>query len=194
MESVVVHAPPARHVVIAVLLGWGVVELALRLANRGGRRAVDPSMLALGAAIAAGATLGFRAAVAPPGWAVIGGGWTAVITGVLLMVIGIGLRLWAIFTLGRFFKFQVVIQEGHRVVQTGPYRRIRHPSYTGTLIAFLGAGVALGSWLSVLALVLVPLAGFLVRIRVEEAALEDALGEQYRAYAARTRRLVPGVW
>lgn len=104
------------------------------------------------------------------------------------------LRVWAIVTLGRLFKFVVVIQDGHRVVTSGPYRLLRHPSYTGALAGFLGTGIALDSWLSMLALVLIPLLAIGVRIHVEEAELARALGQEYRAHAGRTRRLVPGLW
>jgi protein-S-isoprenylcysteine O-methyltransferase Ste14 len=111
-----------------------------------------------------------------------------------MIVCGVALRLWAIHELGRFFRIVVTIQPDHRVVDTGPYRFVRHPSYTGLLLALAGAGVALDSWLSLLALTALPLAGILVRIRVEESALLDALGESYAAYEARTDRLIPGVW
>jgi protein-S-isoprenylcysteine O-methyltransferase Ste14 len=110
------------------------------------------------------------------------------------MWLGIGLRIWAIVVLGRFFRRVVVIQEGHRVVSDGPYRLVRHPAYAGNLLAAAGLGVALDNWLSVAILVIVPFLGHLPRIRVEEAELERGLGEAYRSYEARTRRLVPGVW
>ena len=104
------------------------------------------------------------------------------------------LRTWAILTLGRLFKFVVVIQEGHQVVASGPYRLLRHPSYTGALVAFLGIGIVLDNWLSMLTLVLIPLLAILVRIHVEEAELTNAFGQEYTTYASRTRRLVPGLW
>jgi protein-S-isoprenylcysteine O-methyltransferase Ste14 len=80
------------------------------------------------------------------------------------------------------------------VVDRGPYRWVRHPSYTGLLLTLVGLGLALGNWLSVLTLVVLPVAGLVVRIRVEERALLGALGEPYREYAGRHRRLVPGIW
>ena len=125
---------------------------------------------------------------------VLGGGWAPVAVGLALLAAGVALRTWAILTLGRLFKFVVVIQEGHRVVTSGPYRLLRHPSYSGALVAFLGIGIALDNWLSAVALVLIPLLTILVRIQVEEAALSNALGQEYTTYASRTRRLVPGLW
>ncbi len=107
---------------------------------------------------------------------------------------GVALRTWAILTLGRLFKFVVVIQAGHTVVASGPYRLLRHPSYTGGLVAFLGAGIVLDSWLSIIALVLTPLLAILIRIHVEEGKLASTLGPDYTSYASRTRRLVPGLW
>ena len=114
--------------------------------------------------------------------------------GLVVLAAGVALRTWAIVTLGRLFKFVVVIQDGHRVVTSGPYRLLRHPSYTGGLGAFLGAGIALDSWLSILALVFIPLLAVLVRIHLEEAELATAPGPEYTRYASRTHRLVPGLW
>ena len=184
-------ASATRAVQIA-LLSWGAIELALRLRAGPGRHRFDWSLLVLVASMAAAFTIGFRVSEARS--TLIGGGWAPVAVGLAVLCLGVGLRVWAILTLGRFFRFVVVIQEGHRVVRTGPYRRLRHPAYTGTLIAFAGAGIGLANWLSVLVLTVLPLAGLLVRIRAEEAALTAALGDEYREYAAHTRRLIPGVW
>jgi protein-S-isoprenylcysteine O-methyltransferase Ste14 len=144
------------------------------------------------AAISAGFFFGFRAAGVQ--WAIFGGGWYPVVAGLILATLGIAFRVWAILTLGRLFKFVVVIQDQHSVVDRGPYRHLRHPSYTGALAALLGIGIALDSWLAVAAIFLIPLAAVLARIRVEEARLSAALGTVYRHYAARTSRLVPGIW
>jgi len=88
----------------------------------------------------------------------------------------------------------VAIAADHRVIDTGPYRHIRHPSYAGALLAFAGYGICLGNWAS-LALVTVPIAwAFLRRIEVEEAALNGALGSAYAKYLGRSKRLVPFVY
>ena len=111
--------------------------------------------------------------------------------GLFLFAGGVILRWYSIVRLGRFFTVDVSIAKEHRVVDSGPYRFVRHPSYTGALIAFLGFGLCLGNWLSILLLMLPILAAFLWRIRIEEQALIDGLGEDYRAYMRRTARLIP---
>jgi protein-S-isoprenylcysteine O-methyltransferase Ste14 len=119
---------------------------------------------------------------------------TALVVLLVLTWAGMALRLWSIHTLGRYFRGTVHIQEGHRVVGWGPYRHLRHPAYTGALLAALALASTYGnaaSWLLV-ALCLALAVGY--RIRVEERVLFAALGEAYEVYAARTKRLVPGVW
>ncbi|MFK0290579.1 methyltransferase family protein [Streptomyces sp. NPDC090442] len=116
-------------------------------------------------------------------------------TAVLLVAwAALGFRLWAIVTLGRFFRGTVHIQQGHQVVTAGPYRWVRHPAYTGILIAGLDLALLTDNAASALVIVACCLLALGYRIRVEERMLLDALGEEYGAYAARTRRLVPGVW
>lgn len=192
MNPLAIH-PGAAHLLLqAALIGWAAIEVVLRLRNMGGRTSFDWTFGLVIAAVVAGVNLGFRAAHVHP--TVLGGGWAPVAAGLVVLAAGVALRTWAILTLGRLFKFVVVIQDGHQVVASGPYRLLRHPSYTGGLVAFLGAGIALDSWLSMLTLVSIPLLAILVRIHVEEAELATALGPQYTRYASRTRRLVPGLW
>lgn len=185
--------PGAAHALLdGLLIGWAAAEVLLRLRNLGGRTAFDPTFLLVVAAVAAGINLAFRAAHLQA--AAIGGGWAPVAAGTALALAGIGFRVWAILTLGRLFKFVVVIQQGHTVIDRGPYRHLRHPSYTGGLAALAGIGLTLGNWLAILAATLIPLLAILVRIRVEENRLTTALGSHYRDYAARTRRLIPRLW
>ncbi|MGH8217041.1 MAG: methyltransferase family protein [Steroidobacteraceae bacterium] len=114
--------------------------------------------------------------------------------GLAVMVGGQIVRWWSIATLGRFFTTYVAIRSGHRLVQAGPYRFVRHPSYTGILIIHVGAALCFGNLLSVLALLLPVWFALGNRMRVEEAALAQALGAEYREYMARTKRLVPGLY
>jgi protein-S-isoprenylcysteine O-methyltransferase Ste14 len=192
MTVLAVHPGLAHDLLDAALVTWVAAEAGLRLGSIGGKTSLDWTFGIVMACLAAGLSLGFRAAHAQS-W-VIAGGWAPVIAGLAVLAFGAGLRIWAIMTLGRLFKFVVVIQRGHHVVRSGPYRVLRHPSYAGGLAGLLGIGIVLGNWLSIAALVLIPLAGILVRIRVEEARLANALGQDYTDYACRTRRLIPGLW
>jgi protein-S-isoprenylcysteine O-methyltransferase Ste14 len=192
MNPLAIHPGTAHQLLQAMLIGWAAIEILLRLRNLGGRTAFDWTLVLVVASVAAAINLGSRAAHVQA--TVLGGGWVPVVAGLSVLAAGVALRTWAILTLGRLFKFVVVIQAGHTVVASGPYRLLRHPSYTGGLVAFLGAGIALDSWLSIIALVLIPLLAILVRIHVEEGKLASTLGPDYTSYASRTRRLVPGLW
>jgi protein-S-isoprenylcysteine O-methyltransferase Ste14 len=111
--------------------------------------------------------------------------------GLAVMWAGLALRAWSIHHLGGLFRAIVVIQPDHRLVTTGPYRYLRHPSYTGALVAALGFGIALGHWTSTVILVGGWAIGIAYRIRVEETVLRGAFGAAYEEYCARTRRVIP---
>lgn len=113
------------------------------------------------------------------------------VIGFFVFVSGLVLRWFSIGYLGRFFTVDVAIHSGHRVIEFGPYRFIRHPSYTGALLAFLGLGLSMGNWCSVAIFTLPTFLAFLLRIEVEERALVEAMGEQYRFYQKKTKRLIP---
>jgi protein-S-isoprenylcysteine O-methyltransferase Ste14 len=95
--------------------------------------------------------------------------------------------------LGRFFTVDVRIHPNQTVVDRGPYRWVRHPTYTGLVLFFVGVGLAVSNWASLVVLALVPTFGLLVRIHSEERALLVGLREDYRRYAATHRRLFPGI-
>ena len=114
--------------------------------------------------------------------------------GLVFMVAGTALRWAAIRALWRYFTVNVSIQEGQRIVRRGPYGVVRHPSYTGLLLRYLGFGLAFANWLSA-ALVFLPLlCATVYRIRVEEEALRAHFGAEYESYASATKRLVPGIY
>lgn len=114
--------------------------------------------------------------------------------GLGLIACGAPLRWWSIATLGHFFTVNVAIRTGHRVVSSGPYRLLRHPSYTALLMVFLGMGLCMGNTLSIAAIMLSTSAALLYRMRIEENLLLSGLGEEYRAYMSRTKRLIPGLY
>lgn len=114
--------------------------------------------------------------------------------GFVIMAIGIVLRSTAIAQLGRFHTPNVAVLADHQLKVTGLYGLVRHPSYLGGLIAYLGFGLALGNWLSALALMAITTPLYLYRIHEEDAAMLAAFGDTYRAYSARTKRLIPWVY
>jgi len=111
--------------------------------------------------------------------------------GIFLMLLGVLVRQWAIAVLGRFFSLTVRVAEDHRVVVKGPYRLVRHPSYTGVLITFIGLALAVQSWGALLVLLTVFGVSYGYRMRVEERVLQSELGPDYAEYMKRTKRLIP---
>jgi protein-S-isoprenylcysteine O-methyltransferase len=114
--------------------------------------------------------------------------------GVVLFVAGLVLRWWSIVTLGRFFTVDVTIEKDHELVERGPFRMVRHPSYTGVLLAFVGFALSLRNWAALLVILLPIGAAFIHRMNVEEIALSRALGPRYADYMKRTKRLIPFVY
>lgn len=180
--------------------GWLALELALLVRDRvraKGSTAADRGTRALNFALVvaaivtadvAAASVGAHSPMRLPG--AQPGGWQA-IAGLVVAWLGLGLRVWAIVVLGRSFRMTVEVDAGQRVVTRGPYRWVRHPSYTGVLLIAAGIGLADGTWPGLAACLVLPATAMLFRIRVEEAVLARVLGDPYRAYQSRTKRLSP---
>jgi protein-S-isoprenylcysteine O-methyltransferase Ste14 len=114
--------------------------------------------------------------------------------GLVLWWSGIALRLWSFHTLGRYFTFTVQTSGDQPVIADGPYQLVRHPSYAGLLLVIMAVGLFIGNWLSFVCLTVATTEGLVFRIRVEERALMQHLGDGYRVYAATRKRLVPFIW
>ncbi len=119
---------------------------------------------------------------------------TFYLIGLILFVLGLIIRWIAIVYLGRFFTVNVAIADDHELIETGPYRYVRHPSYTGTLLIFLGFGICTLNYFSLAAIFLPITAAFIWRMNVEEHVLREAFGERYLLYASHTRRLIPLIY
>jgi protein-S-isoprenylcysteine O-methyltransferase len=109
-------------------------------------------------------------------------------------VLGLSLRTWAVLTLGSLFTMHIDVQEGHTVVQKGPYRIVRHPSYLGAFIMYVATCAFLHAWYSLVVAVLILPFAFLRRIRYEEELLKDELGADYETYSQKVKKIVPGIW
>lgn len=114
--------------------------------------------------------------------------------GLALLLAGVAVRRAAVHTLGRYFTGTVTISDDHRLIRRGPYRHLRHPAYTGALVAHLGLGLSFSNWFSLLLSSLPFLAAAAYRMRVEERALREAFGAEYEDYARSTKRLIPKVY
>jgi protein-S-isoprenylcysteine O-methyltransferase Ste14 len=116
------------------------------------------------------------------------------IAGWLLLSAAIGLLVWARKALAGKFSGHVQIQPDHSLVQSGPYRLVRHPGYLGYLLLVLGLAAGYSSLVSLGAAILLLLPGLVYRIKVEERLLAAEFGEEYRLYTQKTQRLIPGIW
>jgi protein-S-isoprenylcysteine O-methyltransferase len=176
---------------------WGLMEFWVFRRDRRqvvGQRADRGSVLWIIVAVYVSVGAAYYAVFNLPQARIDGPEPLAFLAGIGLMWAGMGFRLWAILTLGAFFRTSVVIQDEHRLITTGPYRRLRNPSYTGALMTMAGLGLALGNWASLGVLVGGPLLAYGWRIKVEEGALRSRFGETYDDYIRHTWSLIPFVW
>jgi protein-S-isoprenylcysteine O-methyltransferase Ste14 len=111
--------------------------------------------------------------------------------GIGLMLLGVAFRWYSVRVLGEYFTFDVAIHRDQALIEAGPYRYLRHPSYSGALVSMLGFGLSLGNWAALAAGLSFLGFAYAYRIPIEEAALATALGDAYKRYQARTWRLVP---
>ena len=136
--------------------------------------------------------IGMGLAFVFPDAAILSGRTAVFIAGLFLMIAGMALRWYSIRVLGTSFTCEVATRPGQEVVEAGPYRWVRHPSYTGGLITVLGILICCCNVVSLAALI-VAVAGYANRINIEERALAKDLGDPYRDYMRRTKRLIPFV-
>ena len=198
MQPLFAQSPLALGFGAAGLLIWRVLEAVVdfrtfKRVRAGLRRQDQGSRLILLCLLVAGTFLGVLLALKVPATAITIAPGLLPWLGLLLLYTGIALRLYAIAMLGTFFTTTVAVAPGQTVIDRGPYRRIRHPSYTGLLLILLGCSLGLANWLSLLVIMGSALIGLTYRIRVEEAALQEQLGQPYREYMRSTKRLIPFV-
>lgn len=114
--------------------------------------------------------------------------------GVLLIIIGLIIRIKSISELKQYFTYTVTEIENHQLIETGLYKNIRHPGYFGQLLIFMGTAVAFSNWLSVVAMMIPVLSGYLYRIIVEERFMIKQMGQKYINYQKRTNKLIRGIY
>jgi protein-S-isoprenylcysteine O-methyltransferase Ste14 len=194
VNSLAATPPILRWIVVGTAAIWVLLELRQSIFQRSeGVKANWGSEVLFRLIVAAGALVaGALVGVAPS--ATIHPVAVADWIGLVLLWGGISLRFWSFRTLGRYFTFIVQTSSDQPVITSGPYRVIRHPSYAGLLVIVMGVGLFIGNWLSLASLTAAVACALVLRIRVEERALLQSLGDSYRAYAATHKRLVPLIW
>lgn len=182
----------------ASVLAWLILEAVVQFQQR---RRLRPgphlqredkgSRLALEILLRLGVGLCYVLAFVAPSAAIGAARYLLFWLGLLLIMLGITLRFYAIHVLGQYFTTTVVVTSTQTVVDAGPYKHIRHPSYTGLLLIMIGFGLTTGNWLSILVLLLCVLPALAYRIHIEEQALQAHIGPPYLEYMQRTKRLIP---
>ena len=191
------RAAGALSVIFDVVAGaWWVFEFLMH-ARQAPRTSAEQPGDRTSAAVSLSLYLGIIAAVVLGHFGHLpwpGGSTWPVVTGIVLVLTGTAIRAWCIATLGRFFQFHIQVLEGHQVVTGGPYRFVRHPSYTGLILVLAGFGFASGDILGLVAAVAIIITGLTIRMRAEEQQLTAALGPEYELFAATRKRVLPAVW
>ncbi len=179
-----------------VLLLWGISELLLTFLKRSKSNAISRDRHTLGliwlvnlTAITLGVVAAYRLPSCRIPWPK-----NALEVGCCLFVPGVVLRWYSVIYLGRFFTTNVAIAADHRLIDSGPYRFVRHPSYAGSALAVFGLALSFQNWASLLIIFLPFCAITLWRIHIEERALTSAFGQAYRDYTCRTSRLIPLIY
>jgi protein-S-isoprenylcysteine O-methyltransferase Ste14 len=114
--------------------------------------------------------------------------------GLALILAGIVLRSLIIISLGKYFTADVTIRKGHQLKKDGFYTHLRHPSYSASLLSFIGFGLSLNNWVSLILIVAAILFAFIRRINIEEKTLTEHFGQEYMEYKKKTNRLIPFVY
>ncbi|HEY0264030.1 MAG TPA: isoprenylcysteine carboxylmethyltransferase family protein [Granulicella sp.] len=187
------HHPTTITIWYATFAFWFIPEIILsrRRPGKDARKADRRSKIIVITAVNLGILLGFTAAFQAPGFS-IGIHWeTWFVAGIAVWLGGILFRWYSILTLGRFFTFDVAFSSNQHVVERGPYRWLRHPSYLGSLLAMIGFGMTFANWLALILPVCCLAAAYAYRIPVEEQALVQYLGSDYDDYMQRTWRVIP---
>ena len=197
MQPLGLTVPIAQWFFIGLLIVFAASEYVIRVRsaiNRSGAKREWKSLfvvlIGLGGGIGGAIVIAEKVTTTAIGFARV----EFFVVGIVVMAAGIAFRIWSVVTLGRYFTVQVQVRDDQAVVDTGPYRYLRHPSYTGLLAICLGIGLALDNWLALIVAVVLPTAALVIRIRVEERVLLAGIGEPYARFAATRSRLIPHVW
>jgi len=170
-----------------------VIGVGTRTKNSTGKTRDRGSLILLWIVIVSSMTAAiWHSEIAPPD--MFGGAHILKLIGLIVLMIALAIRWTAIYTLGKAFSSNVAILDSQKLNRSGIYRFVRHPSYLGLWLAFLAVGMHSRNWLSFAIATIPTTAALLYRIHVEESALIQAFGDDYRDYSKSTKRLIPGLY
>jgi protein-S-isoprenylcysteine O-methyltransferase Ste14 len=180
-----------------LLYGWTASEIYIAIATRtrrgGGKRLDRGSMAIMWVTIVVSITAAeWIASRATPN--IFGGTHWLKVAAIAVLITGLAIRWTAILSLGKAFSANVAIRENQTIYQSGLYRFVRHPSYSGLWLVFLAIAIHERNWLAAVVMIAPTTAALFYRIHVEEAALHQAFGAKYAAYSSATKRLIPGIF
>lgn len=170
-----------------------MIAVAMRTGKSGGQVRDRGSQLILWIAIVVSVTACEWMRRIMPANVFAGAAWLKTAS-VVVLVVALAIRWTAVFALGKSFSANVAIRESQKMMRTGLYRMVRHPSYLGLLMVFVAIGIHSRNWISFVVAIVPTTAALIYRIQVEEMALREAFGEEYLQYSRVTKRLVPGVY
>lgn len=185
------------YAAVAVTMGPDILrEIRHRREDTGAAEERDGgSRQFIGVAGGGGILVGVAAAYLVPSMTISWHPRVVFAVGIAVLLVGGVIRQYAIRTLDDYFTSTLKIHENQQVVDTGPYRWVRHPSYTGGVLEYTGIGLILGNWVSLVTVGGGIIMAYVYRIRIEERTLVEELGEPYRRFLDRTPyRLIPYVW
>jgi protein-S-isoprenylcysteine O-methyltransferase Ste14 len=186
-----------QYLIIAISIIWLISEIILAIAKKSHAQqhdSHDKSSLRI---------LWITISVAVTGGVFIGSSQIGLIdccdpwisyTGLGLIIFGLIIRWIAIITLRQYFTVDIAVQPGQTIIKRGLYNRIRHPSYSGSLLSFLGLGLSFSNWFSTLIIFIPIFAAFYYRISIEEKALIKIFGSDYEDYRNNTAMLIPRIF
>lgn len=114
--------------------------------------------------------------------------------GVFITLLAVALQYWSVITLSKYYTRTLVMLKNQHIVQTGPYKFVRHPGYLGYLLGGIGFGLSASNWIVLLTIETIMLIVLRYRIKAEEKMLLDSFGQQYKNYMKETKMLIPFIY
>lgn len=111
--------------------------------------------------------------------------------GIIIIIAGIVLRLYSVITLGKYFTVTVQVNSNQKIIQTGPYKYIRHPAYSGSILSLIGITLTFRSIIGIIGTLIIIAVIYGYRIKIEEKILENNFKTSYEEYKQHTKRIIP---